>query len=353
MMKVNAFRSYFKLLIAGTLVASGSTAYSQDVHFSQFYTSPLFSNPAAAGSFNGDYRVISNYKSQWTSISDPYRTMFASFDMSIKPIKKKKTQEVNGFLSAGLTFMKDKAGQSDLGITSVNLPISYTTRMTDKLIFSGGVQVGWNQRSINVSALQWDNQYDGEKYNAALPSREAGIGQGFSYFDFASGILFNYQVNKEMRFNSGISATHLLRPARYFNGGPDRLYRKFVWHSGGQVHIKNTNFYILPYLYTVMQGRSYEINGGGYFKYLKGMDSRYTEANTSSSLSFGFFYRYMDAVIPSIWYEYKRMLALGVSYDITVSKLTAATWNGGAEVSLIFFGWTGNDRIQKIKEVNY
>ncbi|MFH1322164.1 MAG: type IX secretion system membrane protein PorP/SprF [Bacteroidota bacterium] len=39
--------------------------YSQDIHFSQFYQTPLIINPALTGSFNGQVRVLMNYKDQW------------------------------------------------------------------------------------------------------------------------------------------------------------------------------------------------------------------------------------------------------------------------------------------------
>ncbi|NCP46666.1 MAG: type IX secretion system membrane protein PorP/SprF, partial [Flavobacteriales bacterium] len=55
----------------------------QDVHFSQFFSSPLTLNPANAGIYNGDLRAIMNYRSQWGSISEPFVTMAASVDFPV------------------------------------------------------------------------------------------------------------------------------------------------------------------------------------------------------------------------------------------------------------------------------
>ena len=40
-------------------------AYSQDIHFTQFFTNPLILNPAQTGNYEGNYRVGFNFKAQW------------------------------------------------------------------------------------------------------------------------------------------------------------------------------------------------------------------------------------------------------------------------------------------------
>ncbi|MEC7159268.1 MAG: type IX secretion system membrane protein PorP/SprF, partial [Bacteroidota bacterium] len=39
-----------------------STANSQDIHFSQYYASPLTLNPALTGLHGGDFRAVVNYR---------------------------------------------------------------------------------------------------------------------------------------------------------------------------------------------------------------------------------------------------------------------------------------------------
>src|SRR3546814_4214408 len=55
-------------------------AFAQDPHLSQYYSSPLFLNPALTGMFNGEFRISGNQKTQWGSITNPYSTSVASFD---------------------------------------------------------------------------------------------------------------------------------------------------------------------------------------------------------------------------------------------------------------------------------
>src|SRR5215471_19039498 len=59
---------------------------AQDPHFSQFFSSPLTLNPAFTGKFDGNVRVAGNYRDQWPTINQAYRTATVSVDF---PIMKK------------------------------------------------------------------------------------------------------------------------------------------------------------------------------------------------------------------------------------------------------------------------
>ena len=54
-------------------------AFGQDLHFSQFFNSPLTTNPANTGFIpDGDYRIGMNYRNQWSSVMQvPYKTASA------------------------------------------------------------------------------------------------------------------------------------------------------------------------------------------------------------------------------------------------------------------------------------
>src|SRR6201986_3396213 len=66
------------ILLMGCCIAGGvSGVMGQDLHFSQWFNSPLTTNPANTGFIpEADYRLGANYRNQWSSImSTPYRTM--------------------------------------------------------------------------------------------------------------------------------------------------------------------------------------------------------------------------------------------------------------------------------------
>jgi len=70
----------FLLLFAITF--SYLAVQAQDIHFSQFYMSPLNLNPALTGVMNSQVRVVGNYRNQWASVlkSNAFSTYSASYD---------------------------------------------------------------------------------------------------------------------------------------------------------------------------------------------------------------------------------------------------------------------------------
>src|ERR1700710_2244322 len=56
------------------LLLSSLFTRAQDIHFSQFFETPLLRNPSLAGIFTGDYRVQTVYRDQWNSVTNAYKT---------------------------------------------------------------------------------------------------------------------------------------------------------------------------------------------------------------------------------------------------------------------------------------
>ena len=92
---------------------------AQDLHFTQFYNAPLKLNPANAGAFKGDLRVISNYRNQWSSIQSPFKTFAFSIDLPVFKYKWK-----NSYLGLGLDVVNDRAGDLGLGSTQIDITAS-------------------------------------------------------------------------------------------------------------------------------------------------------------------------------------------------------------------------------------
>ena len=70
-----------KLLFLLTVSVSpfGLKVYSQDPTFTQFYSNPVYLNPALAGS-SGCPRIGLNYRNEWPQLTGNYVTYCASFD---------------------------------------------------------------------------------------------------------------------------------------------------------------------------------------------------------------------------------------------------------------------------------
>src|ERR1700756_906529 len=81
--------------------------HGQDVHFTQYFTSPLTLNPAMTGLVSEDLRFAANYRNQWSSVSaNPYITGTVSYDMAML---KGKLPEGDA-LGIGILGLYDKSG---------------------------------------------------------------------------------------------------------------------------------------------------------------------------------------------------------------------------------------------------
>ena len=84
---------------------------AQDLHFSQFFNSPLTTNPANTGFIpDGDYRLGVNFRNQWSSVMTlPYKTTSAFADVQLM-----KNRDATGWLGAGAVVLRDVAGSGNL-----------------------------------------------------------------------------------------------------------------------------------------------------------------------------------------------------------------------------------------------
>ncbi|HIA35465.1 MAG TPA: type IX secretion system membrane protein PorP/SprF [Flavobacteriales bacterium] len=323
------------LLIGGNLFVYNIAA-GQDIHFSQYFASPILANPSAAGSFPGDQRAVINYKDQWSSIASPYTTYAMAFDMKV--FKQKLTK---GALGLGLVAFSDKAGDTEMGTTQANLMLSYHAKLNDKSALSAGIQGGFAQRTINGSSLKWGNQDDGiSGYDPALSSGETTELGNYSYGDFSGGIMWKYSSNqKTMTSNDGVKANlgvalfHINQPQGvFYKAEEEKLYQKIIVHGRASIGMKNTVLAFQPGIFYQHQGPSDELLLGTMIRYRVSEESKYTGFRKESAFSAGGFFRVNDAFVPVIQFEYANY-SLGFSYDINVSDLSAASnGKGGMEI---------------------
>src|SRR3989344_3989144 len=112
------FKSSF-LSLAGAVLSI--SALAQDIHYSQFFASPLNLNPALTGFIQGNVRGVLNYRNQWKSITpNSYVTLGASADMAFG-----RGKMGDDWVGGGLIVLSDKAGTGALSKTKIMLSGSY------------------------------------------------------------------------------------------------------------------------------------------------------------------------------------------------------------------------------------
>ncbi len=327
-------------LFALTFIVEIATA--QDIHFSQYAETPSIINPALAG-VTYNTRVIANYKTQWSNVASKYETFAFSFEQTIKHKKLK-----GNYFAVAAYLFKDMAGDAKLSTLNPNLGISYLQKVSKKMKLSGGLQTGFFYRTIDASNLRYDRQFDGYTYNSTLSSGEQPLKSGITSFDLGGGINLNYiqsdkflSAKNAAKFDIGISAYHYRIGKNSFLNSNDKLQTRMCAYFNGDFNIPNSVNAIMPSFLYMRQGPSSEFIAGALFKFILGDPSTYTSLKKPRALSIGGYYRYKDAIIPSILFQYNKY-AIGISYDINVSALTpASNRNGGLEIMLRYSVFPG------------
>src|SRR5258708_29494064 len=161
-------RGVKKILILGyCTIGITLCGHAQDLHFSQWFNSPLTTNPANTGFIpDADYRIGANYRNQYSSImAVPYKTMSIFGDAQVFRDKLE-----NGWLGLGGVILRDVAGSGSLTSTKAYASIAYHQLLGLSSLLSAGFNVGWSNKRIDQTKLKFPDQFDGKFFDAGLPT---------------------------------------------------------------------------------------------------------------------------------------------------------------------------------------
>ncbi len=326
-----------KKLILGVGVAMmfAGVVKAQDIHFTQYFTSPLTLNPAMTGLVAEDLRFAANFRTQWSAVSaNPYVTGTASYDMAML---KGKLPEGDA-LGMGLMVLYDKSGTGGLTNTTAGLSLAYHKAIGhDKLQhISIGIQANYVQKSIDFSKLTFEDEFNTGTGTISNPTLEKFTNVDIGYADFNGGIMYSGKVAEHVTTYIGYSYYHITQPVETFQTYQNGIHNRQTLYLGGSFDMNPNTVLYASALYQSQAAASEVMIGTAVgFILNPGHDEDY-QKNTIFYL--GGWYRYGDAVAPYVGIEWSKM-RLGVSYDVNLSSFTPATGGAGAyEVSLIYFG---------------
>jgi type IX secretion system PorP/SprF family membrane protein len=325
MKRIKNIRIILVLLMANGLWL---TAFSQDLHYSQFFNSPLLTNPANTGFIpEGDYRLGVNYRDQWASITAfPYKTMSAFGDVQVMP-----NQDNTGWLGLGGQILRDVAGTGSLTSTKIYGSVAYHQMVNSGSLVSLGFNVGWANKNINTSNLTFPSQWNGKFFDVDNKTAAAKLNaNNTNYLDVQVGMNYAYFTTGTLYLNAGFSAMHVNRPKEtFFNatGIDNRIPVRYTGFLNGSFK-PNDRWIINPNVYFSYQAKSYEI--------VAGLNAHYNLSGDGEKILIaGVYYRYKDAVIPMLGLGFKDY-TITFNYDATVSGLkTYNNTRGAFEISII------------------
>lgn len=294
----------------------------QDIHFSQFFNSPLNVNPALTGIFNGNSRYQLNYRRQWQSVPVDYLSADIAADFKL-------FRSENKFLGVGILFNYDRAGDLNLNLLDANLSISYSLKVSDQFLITPGISGAYVQRGYDAANAQTGNQWDGRAYNPTFAQAEIIGQESLNYIDISGGLNFRWQNSYRKYLDFGGAVQHVNSPKEFFSNESEESIER-------------------PKLLTAYFMLNYQI-GGDLDILLNGLYSRQDEYNEivgniqtkiylskakDKAIYLGVGYRLDDAWYPMIAIDYGQVYG-AFSYDLNISDFEVATdGRGGPELSL-------------------
>ena len=246
---------------------------AQDIHFSQFKNSKININPALTGDQESDYLAILQRRSQWGSVTDPFKTISIAFYR--KDIYKQ--------CSFAIEFLDDVAGLSDFATTGFNVSSSLKLLNNKDQVFSFGLGLGAFQRSYDFNSLTF---YENEQF----------IANKLLFVDLFTGIFYQKKINTLSKIDLGFSAYHINNPNQSFTSSNENTPAKYITHI--DYNLMYNDFNIIPSVFY-----SYQANQKEFIFGLELAD-QIKRFNDKINLSAALYCRYNDAVIPSLSFSF-------------------------------------------------
>lgn len=322
---------YSLSLILGILLCLPSTG--QDINYSQYFSTPLYYNPAFTG-LNSGLRVRFTFRDQWPTLPVDIKSYYFSADLG--------DRNLPGAGGIGLMVQSDNPGYGLINNLQAALTIGVRIPVTSFMIAQVGIKAAVVQRLVNWDELVFSDQLDpkyGNIYQTGFipPDADKRV-----YPDFAAGGILQFiSPTGGINGNIGFACDHIFRPDQAFlSNASAPLPRKWVAH--GDVVISagysSSSFYRaadeplkinIGFMYqnqakfnSLELGLNllkFNIYLGGWYKTTMG-------GKTGNAVVLLAGYRYVFAPDMSIKFIY--------SYDLQTSKSLAGT-GGAHEISLV------------------
>ncbi len=310
----------FRILLPVMMLWMTISARAQDAQFTQFYASPMYLNPAFTG-LTFEHRFVANYRNQWPGVKTAYQTAMVTYDYNMT--------DLNSGL--GFTVMQDRSGTAGLTHTQVGACYSYHFKISKFAEIRMGANLNFNMKRIDFNKLRFNDQIA----TGSGVSVEATNYEPLNFMDFAAGALLNSN-----EYWLGLSARHLTQPNSSMVGDKVPLPLSISLHGGYRFILEQKSRvdlrkYVSPAFNLRHEAKYDQLDIGVYYFHMP--------------LNVGLWYRGLPFKKYAPTYGSRESIALligldlspklvriGYSFDLTVSRLGVANSLGAHEISIIY-----------------
>lgn len=340
------------LTLVLVLTLSG-TVFSQDYHFSQFFSSPVSLNPALTGLFPGRYRVSLATRSQWNqTLETPFSTsaFSADFHYFVNP---RKRQYKDAF-GVGVVFASDRVSEINYSVNQIMVSGAFHKSLDPKnnQTLSLGFQLGVVQRNVSYDQLTFEDSFDGTSTYVDGASLEALPANNYAFGDYNVGLNYAYALKNRTAIFLGAALHHFNEPEQSFfaedtRGEDIEVSSILDQRISGYINLRipvTRDVTVSPRVYAFSQGPHLVTNAGSNIRFL--IDDSKGSAfhlgayarGVGNESAFG-----LDSAVGMVGFEIARFL-VGVSYDVGFNGLTTSRRHQGAfELNIAYLGQSDDD----------
>ena len=331
---------YPLIILLGCLLMI-SSGKSQDVNYTQYFSTPLYYNPAFTG-INTGVRARFLFRNQWPSLPVSYKSYYFSADVGDRGLP--------GAGGLGLFVNSNNDGVAFIHDLTVGLNIAVRIPITAYMVTQVGIKAAVGQRRVNWDDLVWTDQLSELYGNIYVSSFIPPDASKKVYPDFGAGglLLFSNQEGN-VTGTAGFAVDHVFQPdIAFLSSGAMPLPRKWVaqadvvissgsgsanMSSGGSNDPLKINPGVIYQNQLGLSALQAGLNLMKFNVYLGGWYKTTLNAGPTSALALLAGYRYNFTEDMSIRFIY--------SYDMQISGNLSGT-GGAHEISLVIeFGNVG------------
>lgn len=327
-------RCKFPILVVLSLIGMVPAAFTQDMNYSQYFSTPLYYNPAYTG-INTGIRARFLFRDQWPSLPIAFKSYYFSADLG--------DRNLPGSGGLGIMINQDTPGPGLINNFGASLTVSVRIPITSYMVSQLGVKAGIMQRRINWDDLVFASQLDpkyGNIYTSTFtpPDANKRVVPDFG----VGGVLQFLNPGGNISGNIGFAVDHIFKPdVSFLSTGSSPYPRKWVGQfdlifatgpGGSSMMSRSSDEPLKINLGGIYQNQAnlnslqvglnllkYNIYVGGWFKStLTGV------VNSAVALVAGYKYQFYEDMNLKFMY----------SYDLQISNSLQGT-GGAHEISLI------------------